>query len=69
MAGGRTKQLSAQQRRAADVLSMLTSFESYDVLARAGHSQEEIIATLTALAQYAVTSIVHPKLGDKNTAR
>jgi len=32
---------------------MLTSFESYDVLAKAGHSEAEIVATLTRLARCA----------------
>lgn len=34
----------------ADVLSMLTSFESYDALAKSGHADRDIIATLTSLA-------------------
>src|SRR5215510_13694986 len=44
---------SSQQRVAADVIGMLTSFESYDVLAKAGHSEAEIVATLTRLARCA----------------
>jgi tRNA A37 N6-isopentenylltransferase MiaA len=67
-AAGKTKQLSARQRRAADVVSMLTSFETYDMLARAGHSHEEIVATLTRLAQYALKSIVHPKPSEEKNA-
>jgi AcrR family transcriptional regulator len=67
-AAGKTKQLSAQQRRAAEVLSMLTSFETYDLLARSGHSEEEIVSTLTSLAQYAARSVVHPKPGDEKNA-
>ena len=31
---------------------MLTSFESYDALARAGHTQAEIISTITRLARF-----------------
>jgi AcrR family transcriptional regulator len=42
------------QNQAADVLSMLTSFESYDALARAGHTQAEIIATVISLARFTV---------------
>jgi AcrR family transcriptional regulator len=38
---------------AADVLSMLTSFEVYDALARAGHTEEEIFETVTSLARTA----------------
>lgn len=67
MAAGKTKSLIAQQRRAAEVLSMLTSFESYDMLSRAGQSEEEIVATLTSLAQYGVT-IVHAKPADEKSA-
>ncbi len=44
-----------QQNLAADVLCTLISFETYDALARAGHSREEIIATITRLARCAVT--------------
>ena len=50
---GRKKKLSTAQRNfAADVFSMLTSFESYDALARAGHSEAQIIAMVTRLAQF-----------------
>ena len=53
---GRQKKLStAQKNFAADVLSMLTSFESYDALARAGHSEAQIIAMVTRLAQLPVS--------------
>jgi AcrR family transcriptional regulator len=37
----------------ADVLSMLTSFETYDALARAGHSKNQIVAVITRLARFA----------------
>ena len=37
----------------ADVLSMLTSFETYDALARAGHKQKEIIDAVVKLARIA----------------
>src|SRR5262245_8025848 len=45
-----TKRGGGQQRSTADVLGMLTSFETYDVLARAGHTEAQIVATLTRLA-------------------
>jgi AcrR family transcriptional regulator len=48
---GKTKQSAAAIRIAADALGMLTSFESYDALARAGQSEEEIVSTLTRLAR------------------
>lgn len=37
----------------ADVLAMLTGFASYDALAAAGHSPEQIAATLIGLAHFA----------------
>jgi AcrR family transcriptional regulator len=43
-----------QERQAADAVSMLTSFESYDALARAGHTEAEIIVIITRLARFAV---------------
>jgi AcrR family transcriptional regulator len=49
-ARGERKAPSSQQRVAADAIGMLTSFESYDVLAKAGHPEAEIVATLTRLA-------------------
>ncbi|HEV2358509.1 MAG TPA: helix-turn-helix domain-containing protein [bacterium] len=44
------------QNLAADVLFAVISFETYDALARAGHSRETIIATITRLARCAVGS-------------
>jgi len=38
---------------AGDVLTMLTSFETYDALARAGHSKNQIVAAITSLARFA----------------
>jgi len=38
-------------RLVADTLCTLTGFETFDALARAGHSREEIIAVLTHLAR------------------
>ena len=54
---GRKKKLSTEQQSlTADVLSMLTSFETYEALSRAGHSQGAIIATLTRMARAAIDS-------------
>jgi AcrR family transcriptional regulator len=52
-AAASTKRSSAHLRVAADVLGMLTSFESYDALARAGRTEEEIVSTLTRLVHCA----------------
>jgi AcrR family transcriptional regulator len=52
-AAGKTKQPSAHLRIAADVVGMLTSFESYDALARAGQTEDEIVSTLARLVQCA----------------
>ncbi len=55
MAGERKKARGPEQQSlAADALYALISFETYDALARAGHSREEIIATITRLARCAV---------------
>ena len=61
--GGKKKLSTEQQNLTADVLSMLTSFESYDALARAGHSQEEIVATITRIARAVVESADWSGLG------
>lgn len=55
MAQNRRKKLTTgKQNLAADVLSMLTSFETYDALARAGHNQTQIISAVSRLACLAV---------------
>jgi AcrR family transcriptional regulator len=54
--GGKKKLSTEQQNLAADVVSMLTSFESYDALARTGHTQGAILATLTRMARAAIDS-------------
>jgi AcrR family transcriptional regulator len=54
--GGKKKLSTEQQNLTADVLSMLTSFESYDALARAGHTQRAILATLARMAHAAIDS-------------
>ena len=51
---GKKKLSAEQQNLTADVLSMLTSFETYDALARAGYGQGAIIATLTRIARAAI---------------
>ncbi len=55
MAAARKKDSGPEQQNpATDALCALISFETYDALARAGHSREEIIATITDLARCAV---------------
>ena len=51
----RARRASVRNGEVAAVLGMLTSFETYDALARAGHDKDEIVATLTRLAQYVAT--------------
>ena len=46
-----------QQKLAADVLSMLTSFETYDALTRAGQEDREIVEAVVRLAQAAIGEI------------
>jgi len=46
----RGRRSNAEDTDVAAVLAMLTSFETYDALARAGHDKDEIVATLTRLA-------------------
>jgi len=48
------KRSMPNQEDVADVLGMLTSFESYDALAKSGHADRDIIATLTSLAMSAL---------------
>src|SRR5579864_363046 len=56
MAAAGRKNLTEQQCNAATtVLSMLTSFATYDALASAGHSQKEIVAIMARLAPCAVS--------------
>ena len=47
------KTRSEELNLAADVLSMLTSFETYDALGRAGHKHKEITETVIKLARVA----------------
>jgi hypothetical protein len=44
-----------QQNFAADALSMLTSFETYDALARTGHNDEAITEFIVMLAHSALS--------------
>jgi len=46
------------QIEAADVLGMLTSFETYDALSRTGRTRDEIVAKLTRLAQCVTSQIL-----------
>jgi hypothetical protein len=59
------RRVDAQEAQAADVLGMLTSFETSDALARGGQTDNQIIATLKSLAQTAlplfVSSIPAPR--------
>jgi len=47
----------AEQKLAADALSMLTSFETYDAMSRAGHADERIQRTLLDLARTTLNSL------------
>jgi len=48
----KTKRRASRADHAADVLSLLTSFETYDALARAGHTEEEILETIRSLGRF-----------------
>jgi AcrR family transcriptional regulator len=54
---GSPSEKSGEQKHklAADILCMLTSFETYDALSRAGHNNEQIGKTLLGLAQSATS--------------
>jgi AcrR family transcriptional regulator len=52
----RRKYRSEQHRLIADVISMLTSFETYDALSRAGHDNGEIVKTVLTLIQAAIAA-------------
>jgi AcrR family transcriptional regulator len=54
-AAGRKTFTEDQLSATANVLSMLTSFETYNALARAEHTQEDIIAIVARLARLAVS--------------
>ena len=57
----RGKRGEVDQRAAAEVLGMLTGFETYDALARAGQTKAQIEATLTRLARCAIGGVSEPK--------
>jgi AcrR family transcriptional regulator len=54
-------------RLLADALSTLASFETYDVLARAGHGREDIIAVMTHLARSVL--VMMSKIGKRGRSR
>ena len=49
------KRRSGGEAVTADVLAMLTSFETYDALARAGHAEDQIVLILRRLARCAIS--------------
>jgi len=53
-----TKRIDGRQAEAAEVISMLTSFETYDALARSGQTEDQIIATLGSLTQSVLSGLV-----------
>ena len=54
----RDEALGVERRKlVADVISTLTSFETYDALSRAGHGDKEILQTVIGLAQAAMASM------------
>lgn len=59
-------------QQAANVIGMLTSFETYDALSRSGHTDEEIVTVLTALIGCAVTrtgSVKSPQLRGRRVGK
>ena len=46
-----------EETAAANVVGMLTSFETYDALSRSGQSDEAIVTVLTALVDCAVNCL------------
>jgi AcrR family transcriptional regulator len=48
---------TGEQTLAADALSMLTSFETFDALSRAGHGEEQIRYVVLHLAQAMISSL------------
>jgi AcrR family transcriptional regulator len=55
MAAGKRKYDDDELNATADVIAMLTGFATYDALASAGYSEEEIIAIIVRLARFAAT--------------
>ena len=53
MARGKKKYSEQDLKRSADILAMLTGFATYDTLAKAGHSQEEITVIIRRLVHFA----------------
>jgi AcrR family transcriptional regulator len=54
-AAGKKKYVDDQLSAAADVITVLTGFATYDALASAGHSEREIIATIARLVHFAAS--------------
>jgi AcrR family transcriptional regulator len=52
----RRKHRTEQQATIADTISMLTSFETYDALSRAGHDDAQVGSILLTLAQAAIVA-------------
>jgi AcrR family transcriptional regulator len=53
MATGKKKYSEEDLKRTADILAMLTGFATYDTLAKAGRSQEEITGIIRRLVRFA----------------
>ncbi len=56
MAAKKSEYADKDLNSTADVLAVLTGFATYDALAAAGHSQEDIIAIVDRLAHFATSS-------------
>jgi AcrR family transcriptional regulator len=54
-AAGKTNYVEEQLSAAADVITVLTGFATYDALATAGHSEREIITTIARLVHFAAS--------------
>ena len=54
-AAGKKKYVKEQLNAAADVITVLTGFATYDALATAGHSERQIIATIARLVHFAAS--------------
>ena len=60
------KRQEAHPTHAANVLGMLTSFETYDALSRGGLSSEQIVAILRSLAQSMLAQVVSRTGGERS---
>jgi AcrR family transcriptional regulator len=59
---GAGRDTSAEAGLAADIISMLTSFEAYDALAGSGHSSAQIVAVVTRLVRFAASTVAGSSL-------